>query len=526
MTVRVDTVSEMSAAVETPLPISGVALKPSSAALLTESTAASVPAVTGFAMTGFAECKTTCLANPTQRSIMTNSLQDDISSDSCEERRKDDCFTFPKPVTSKHGLSYGKPPTSDARRVIPRLSTSISLDKGFPGLEVNVKSKTWGVTLGLEPVGDVFTVAEDLDVDGNTYDLSITPVLEEPQEKILRTMSTRPAVDLVSVPLWGFTCIKGRREEMEDAVAVVPCFQRLPGKMLTANNGLNDVVGSLAQNLHFYGVYDGHGGAQVSNYCRDHLHHVLVSEIDTVKSDFRKGNKSDWQEELEKGLSRCFLKVDGAVGEVKRGDTGGENNPGADLEPIAPETVGSTAVVAIVCSTHIIVANTGDSRAVLCRGKQPMPLSVDHKPEREDELERIEAAGGKVFKWNGYRVLGVLAMSRSIGDRYLKPSVIPDPEVRFVPRSKDDDCLILASDGLWDVLTNEEACDAARRRILLWHKKNAGNISQEERGKGADPAAQAAAEYLTKLALQNGSKDNISVVVVDLKPHRKLKTKS
>lgn len=525
MTVRVDTVSEMSAAVETPLPISGVALKPSSAALLTESTAASVPAVTGFTMTGFTECKTACLANPTQRSIMTNSLQDDISSDSCEDRRKDDCFTFPKPVTSKHGLSYGKPPSSDARRVIPRLSTSISLDKGFPGLEVNVKSKTWGVTLGLEPVGDVFAVAEDLDVDSNTYDLSITPVLEEPQEKILRTMSTRPAVDLVSVPLWGFTCIKGRREEMEDAVAVVPCFQRLPGKMLTANNGLNGVVGSLAQNLHFYGVYDGHGGAQVSNYCRDHLHHVLVSEIDTVKSDFRKGNKSDWQEELEKGLSRCFLKVDVAVGEVKWGDTGGENNPEADLEPIAPETVGSTAVVAIVCSTHIIVANTGDSRAVLCRGKQPMPLSVDHKPEREDELERIEAAGGKVIKWNGYRVLGVLAMSRSIGDRYLKPSVIPDPEVRFVPRSKDDDCLILASDGLWDVLTNEEACDAARRRILLWHKKNAGNISQEERGKGADPAAQAAAEYLTKLALQNGSKDNISVVVVDLKPHRKLKTK-
>lgn len=47
--------------------------------------------------------------------------------------------------------------------------------------------------------------------------------------------------------------------------------------------------------------------------------------------------------------------------------------------PVAPESVGSTAVVAVVCSTHIIVANCGDSRAVLCRGKTSMPLSVDHK---------------------------------------------------------------------------------------------------------------------------------------------------
>lgn len=107
----------------------------------------------------------------------------------------------------------------------------------------------------------------------------------------------------------------------------------------------------------------------------------------------------------------------------------------------------------------------------------------------------------------------------------MKPWIIPDPEVTFVPRMKEDECLILASDGLWDVMTNEEVCDVARRRILLWHKKN-GISALAERGEGVDPAAQAAAECLSKLALQKGSKDNITVIVVDLKAQRKFKSKS
>lgn len=97
----------------------------------------------------------------------------------------------------------------------------------------------------------------------------------------------------------------------------------------------------------------------------------------------------------------------------------------------------------------------------------------------------------------------------------------------FVPRTKEDECLIIASDGLWDVITNEEACEVARRRILIWHKKNGPSItSSTVRGEGVDPAAQAAAEFLSKLALQKGSKDNITVIVVDLKAHRKFKSKA
>ncbi|GMP63102.1 hypothetical protein CsSME_00024926 [Camellia sinensis var. sinensis] len=95
----------------------------------------------------------------------------------------------------------------------------------------------------------------------------------------------------------------------------------------------------------------------------------------------------------------------------------------------------------------------------------------------------------------------------------------------FTPRTREDKCLILVNDRLWDVMTNNEACEAARRRILLWHKKNDG-VPLVGRGQGIDPTAQAAAKYLLMLALQKGSKDNISMIVIDLKAQRKFKSKS
>lgn len=109
----------------------------------------------------------------------------------------------------------------------------------------------------------------------------------------------------------------------------------------------------------------------------------------------------------------------------------------------------------------------------------------------------------------------------------MKPWIIPKPEVTFIPRTKEDECLILASDGLWDVMTNEEVCDLARKRILLWHKKNGVPLpASSDGGEAINPAAQAAAEYLSNRALQKGSKDNITVIVVDLKAQRKFKTKT
>lgn len=116
---------------------------------------------------------------------------------------------------------------------------------------------------------------------------------------------------------------------------------------------------------------------QVANYCRDRVHLALAEEIGSLKDNAEVSRHKQW----EKIFTSCFQKVDDEIGgKVSRGTTGrNEDVSDVSFEPIAPETVGSTAVVALVCSSHIIVANCGDSRAVLCRGKESIALSVDHK---------------------------------------------------------------------------------------------------------------------------------------------------
>ncbi|KAK4483673.1 hypothetical protein RD792_010874 [Penstemon davidsonii] len=357
-----------------------------------------------------------------------------------------------------------------------------------------------------------------IDKSSNVPHRSVEDHVEEPK-RAFEVYEEKKIKKQSSPPLWGSTSICGRRSEMEDSVVALPRFLRIPSQMLSG-----DSIHQFST-AHVFGVYDGHGGCQVANYCREHLHSTLAKEIEIAKESLLhiEIGEHNWKEQWIKIFLNCFQKLDDQVGGFNACDVA----PRPPLPAVAPESVGSTAVVAIVCSTHIIVANCGDSRAVLNRGKVPTPLSLDHKPNRDDECARIEAAGGKVINWDGYRVSGVLAVSRSIGDRYLRPYVIADPEIMFVPRVKEDECLILASDGLWDVMTNEEACDLARRRILIWHKKNGATaITTKEKGEDSDPAAQDAADYLSQLAFQRGSRDNISVIVVDLKAQRKFKKKT
>lgn len=120
------------------------------------------------------------------------------------------------------------------------------------------------------------------------------------------------------------------------------------------------------------------------------------------------------------------------------------------------------------------------------------------------------------------------------GDSYLKPYVIPDPEVKVTERSNSDEFLILASDGLWDVLSNEKACQIVRtclrtrngkvRRAAAEEMGEAeAEAAQEEKAKmepGSSKACVDAAMLLTKVAMGRQSADNISVVVVDLRARK------
>ena len=137
------------------------------------------------------------------------------------------------------------------------------------------------------------------------------------------------------------------------------------------------------------------------------------------------------------------------------------------------------------------------------------------QPDRPDELERIEAAGGRVIYWDGARVLGVLAMSRAVGDNYLKPCVSCEPEVTITDRTDEDECLILASDGLWDVVSNETACAVAS--MCLKGKAPGARRGESKNSIGSVKDLEYDASILlTKLAMSRRSSDNISVVVIDL----------
>lgn len=117
------------------------------------------------------------------------------------------------------------------------------------------------------------------------------------------------------------------------------------------------------------------------------------------------------------------------------------------------------------------IANVGDSRAVACWSGRCDPLSFDHKPANELEAKRIQAAGGWV-ELN--RVNGNLALSRAFGDFLFKKNTkksveeqivtaSPDIEVRNI--TEDLEFVVLACDGIWDVMTNEEVVSFIRNRI-------------------------------------------------------------
>ncbi|KAG4136335.1 hypothetical protein ERO13_D08G274866v2 [Gossypium hirsutum] len=223
-----------------------------------------------------------------------------------------------------------------------------------------------------------------------------------------------------------------------------------------------------------FGVFDGHGGARAAEYVKQNLFSNLIRHPKFI---------SDTKSAIE-------------------------NNQNRDA--------GSTASTAILVGDRLLVANVGDSRAVICRGgnvimtaNMKLPLCVlmyllldpsccsyccvrDHKPDQTDERQRIEDAGGFVMWAGTWRVGGVLAVSRAFGDRLLKQYVVADPEIQEEKIDSSLEFLILASDGLWDVVSNEEAVAMIKP------------IQDPEQ----------AAKRLMQEACQRGSADNITCVVV------------
>ncbi|KAI5393637.1 putative protein phosphatase 2C 59 [Lathyrus oleraceus] len=256
---------------------------------------------------------------------------------------------------------------------------------------------------------------------------------------------------------YGYASSPGKRSSMEDFYE-------------TRIDGVDgEVVG-------LFGVFDGHGGARAAEYVKQNLFSNLISHPKFIS-------------DTKSAIADAYTHTDSEF--LKS-----ENNQNRDA--------GSTASTAILVGDRLLVANVGDSRAVICRGGNAIAVSRDHKPDQTDERQRIEDAGGFVM-WAGniihrlnqslpgtWRVGGVLAVSRAFGDRLLKQYVVADPEIQEEKVDSSLEFLILASDGLWDVVSNEEAV---------------AMIKPIE-------DAEVAAKRLMKEAYQRGSSDNITCVVV------------
>ncbi|KAK4476899.1 hypothetical protein RD792_016063, partial [Penstemon davidsonii] len=216
--------------------------------------------------------------------------------------------------------------------------------------------------------------------------------------------------------------------------------------------------------LGLFAIYDGHLGDSVPAYLQKHLFPNVL-------------NEEEFWSDPSRSIAKAYERTDQAIlshnPELGRG--------------------GSTAVTAILIDKrHLWVANVGDSRGVLSRRGQAIQMSVDHEPNTE--RGSIENRGGFVSNMPGdvARVNGQLAVSRAFGDKNLKTHLRSDPDITNAEIDSETDFLILASDGLWKVMSNQEAVDIAKK------------IKDPEK----------AAKKLALEAVYMESKDDISCIVV------------
>jgi serine/threonine protein phosphatase PrpC len=256
--------------------------------------------------------------------------------------------------------------------------------------------------------------------------------------------------------------LQGKRDSNEDQHIHI---MNLSGE----NQELNPVT--------FIAVFDGHGGKAVSKYLKENLPPFFVNRF----------NKDIYSNsELS---AKYFNKIYDLIQNKMKTD-----------HPRAVQYCGSTACVCIHIKDgkkdRLWVLNVGDSRAVKCnRSNIAEQLSQDHKPNSPSERLRIEQLGGKIeFDGSDWRIKD-LSLSRAFGDIECTPYVTHLPQIYRNRIKNSDRFIVVACDGLWDVMSNQDAIDYINE--LQMNLKYKGNYAKD----------------LAELAYQKGSLDNITVVV-------------
>lgn len=238
-------------------------------------------------------------------------------------------------------------------------------------------------------------------------------------------------------------------DRMEDTSLVIHNFADLP-------------------RVHLFAVFDGHGGDKCSQFAAQFMPAAICHA---------------WSQDhatLITSLDAAFRDIDDAF---------------LASPSLLSEQSGSTALVTLLYGTDLYVANAGDCRCVLASSDGSyLDLTRDHVATDPQERARIEAAGGTVDPATG-RLQGRIIVSRALGDRQLKRFLTPRPDVNKFQIRPDNDFLVLATDGLWDVVSSQEAVALVRSTAR---------------------SPDLAAKRLALKAIENGSGDNISVIVVFL----------
>ena len=259
----------------------------------------------------------------------------------------------------------------------------------------------------------------------------------------------------------------------------------------------------------FYGVFDGHTGNLASKYVASTMYETLSMQLAELNQVAASG-QANWKDIITRNVSAAFVDIHERFLEA------------VSLTPnVAMDQSGTTATGLFVSKEAVVIASLGDSRAVLSSSSNDgknlaaVQLTKDHVASDPDEKKMVESRGGFISSNGGIdRVNGTLAITRSIGDAGLATYLSRDPYVVALTRSEmKETCgvspcfVIVASDGLWDVMSNEEAVEMVA--FVLGSYIETDHVSRDDGG-----AFQEAAHSLAIEAYVRGSTDNIGVCVI------------
>ncbi|CAF1261995.1 unnamed protein product [Rotaria sordida] len=226
---------------------------------------------------------------------------------------------------------------------------------------------------------------------------------------------------------FGFGSMQGWRRSQEDSAKHLIPFDN-----------------HLWKNWSYYAIFDGHNGVQTAKNAADLLDNYLIQMFKRTETKMN-------DDQFDEIIKKTFIQLD------------------KHLSHLVRDHSGSVCIASLIGPKNIFLINVGDSRAIIIsKDGQVLASTKDHKPTVKKEQERIRKAGGHLTQSPGdvLRVENQLAMTRVLGDYSLDKNIIPAvPDIIQYVRDSSAAYLILACDGIWDVMDNEQVAKFVSERI-------------------------------------------------------------